>query len=147
MKIYGKWVFKTFFVLKYCNMITLIWLVFFNVKSSTMLYMRVVSIYLHNVHPKILAPSDIISTHTFIDLNFKVYEKINWTYSNLVSGRSYLLQPPICGEHNLIKVKPKSFKHNLHYPTTQMKSINHTKSYVSLKTWYICAWNLLGSIW
>jgi hypothetical protein len=47
------------------------------------------------------------------------------------------LQPPICGEHNLIKVKPKSFKHNLHYPTTQMKSINHTKSYVSLKTWYI----------
>jgi len=42
-----------------------------------MLYMRVVSIYLHNVNPKILAPSVIISTHTFIDLNFKVYEKIN----------------------------------------------------------------------
>jgi hypothetical protein len=76
---YGKWVFKTFFVLKYCNKIILIWLVFFNVKNSTMLYMRVVSIYLHNVNPKILAPF----CHYFIELNFKVYEKISWTYSNL----------------------------------------------------------------
>jgi hypothetical protein len=46
-------------------------------RSATILYMKVVSIYLHNDNPKILAPSVIISTHTFIDLNFKVYEKIN----------------------------------------------------------------------